>query len=277
MIKIVCFDLDGTLLTDDKKILKENLEAIKKAKESGIEIVICTGRQNIAAKKFNELIGNNKYIICNNGAEILDTESGEELFACHIDREIAKILYSWIINDEGIVNFKFDTKYARYIDKRDSMLDYKVEFDKADDKFFDKNDILQMSVVFNSKINREKFIEKTKTLYGIKIENVFSLINPKTGEEQFYLNVINSSVSKGNGINGLAKYLKVNMDNVACFGDDINDLSMVKMVGHGIAMGNAIDILKENAKEVIENNNEPGIARVLERFMKENELEKNNN
>ena len=134
-----------------------------------------------------------------------------------------------------------------------------------------------MSVVFNSELNREKFIEKTKTLYGIKIENVFSLVNPKTGEEQFYLNAINSSVSKGNGINGLAKYLKVNMDNVACFGDDINDLSMVKMVGHGIAMGNAIDILKENAKEVIENNNEPGIARVLERFIKENELEKNNN
>ena len=63
MIKIVCFDLDGKLLTDDKKILKENLEAIKKVKEAGIEIVICTGRQNIAAKKFNELIGNNKLFV----------------------------------------------------------------------------------------------------------------------------------------------------------------------------------------------------------------------
>ena len=54
-----------------------------------------------------------------------------------------------------------------------------------------------------------------------------------------------------------------------CFGDDLNDLSMIQMVGHGIAMGNALDIIKENAKEVIGTNETPAIARVLDRFIRE--------
>ena len=52
MKKIICFDLDGTLLTDEKKVLPENIDAIKRAKDAGMDIVICTGRQLNAAKQF---------------------------------------------------------------------------------------------------------------------------------------------------------------------------------------------------------------------------------
>ena len=263
MVKIICFDLDGTLLTDDKNILEENRNAIKRAKENGIEIVICTGRQNVAAKTFNEIIGPNKYMICNNGAEIIDLQTGEDLFTCPIDKEITKSIYSWIAENENIVGFKFDTKYARYVNKND-------------DRFFDNNDILQMSVVFYNLEKREEFVERINLLNGIKVENKFSLMNEKTGEDDFYLNVINSSVSKGNSINGLVRYLKLNMDNVVCFGDGINDLSMIQMVGHGIAMENANEILKENADEVIGDNNTDDISKVIDRIILENEQEKNN-
>lgn len=276
MVKIICFDLDGTLLTDDKNILEENRNAIKRAKENGIEIVICTGRQNITAKTFNEIIGPNKYMICNNGAEIIDLQTGEDLFTCPIDKEITKSIYSWIAENENIVGFKFDTKYARYVNKRRSETDYRIEFDKNDDRFFDNNDILQMSVVFNNLEKREEFVERINLLNGIKVENKFSLMNEKTGEDDFYLNVINSSVSKGNSINGLVRYLKLNMDNVVCFGDGINDLSMIQMAGHGIAMENANEILKENADEVIGDNNTDDISKVIDRIILENEQEKNN-
>ena len=276
MVKIICFDLDGTLLTDDKNILEENRNAIKRAKENGIEIVICTGRQNITAKTFNEIIGPNKYMICNNGAEIIDLQTGEDLFTCPIDKEITKSIYSWIAENENIVGFKFDTKYARYVNKRRSETDYRIEFDKNDDRFFDNNDILQMSVVFNNLEKREEFVERINLLNGIKVENKFSLMNEKTGEDDFYLNVINSSVSKGNSINGLVRYLKLNMDNVVFFGDGINELSMIQMAGHGIAKENANEILKENADEVIGDNNTDDISKVIDRIILENEQEKNN-
>ena len=275
MVKIICFDLDGTLLTDDKNILEENRNAIKRAKETGIEIVICTGRQNVAAKTFNEIIGPNKYMICNNGAQIIDLQTGEDLFTCPIDKEITKSIYSWVEENENIVGFKFDTKYARYVNKRRSETDYRVVFDKNDDSFFDNNDILQMSVVFDNLEKRDEFIEKVNLLNGVKVENKFTLRNEKTGEDNFYLNAINSSVSKGNSINGLVRYLKLNMGNVVCFGDDINDLSMIQMAGHGIVMGNANEILKEKADEIIGDNNSDAISKVIDRIIKENEQEIN--
>ena len=65
------------------------------------------------------------------------------------------------------------------------------------------------------------------------------------------------------------------MGNVVCFGDDINDLSMIQMAGHGIVMGNANEILKEKADEIIGDNNSDAISKVIDRIIKENEQEIN--
>ena len=164
----------------------------------------------------------------------------------------------------AIVNFKFDTKYARYVLKPDILIDDTIDFDETDTKFFDDNNILQIVVVFKDEQSCDNFAENIKKIYGVKVEYKFSLKSKETGERLFYLDLVNSSVSKGNSIN------------VVCFGDDINDLSMIQMAGHGIAMGNASEILKENADEVIGDNNTDDISKVIDRIILENEQEKNN-
>ena len=73
------------------------------------------------------------------------------------------------------------------------------------------------------------------------------------------MNVINSNASKGNAINGLCKYLKIEVNDVIAMGDDLNDISMMQAVGMGVAMGNAIDKLKEVATFVTKPNYENGI------------------
>ena len=83
------------------------------------------------------------------------------------------------------------------------------------------------------------------------------------------VNLINSSVSKGNAILGLCKYLKINPDEAMAFGDDLNDISMINSV-YGVAMGNAFDDLKTMAKEVVSTtNNESGISKILNRIVEE--------
>lgn len=268
MKKIVFFDLDGTLLTDSKEVLEENKDAIRRAKEIGIEIAICTGRQSNAAKEFKEKADTGKYMICMNGAEIIDTESGEELFASAIDEDVAKALYNYA-KDNNLV-MKIDTRFARYITKFDYALNQEYEFTEDENRFFNENKVLQIS--FGAKTENEinDFIENViNKIPGVKVYNKYFNVLPSLDKALWYINVVNSSVSKGNAINGLCRYLKVNLDDVVCFGDDLNDLSMIQMVGHGIAMGNALDIIKENAKEVIGTNETPAIARVLDRFIKE--------
>ena len=276
MVKIIYFDLDGTLLNSEKKVSDANKLAIKRAYDSGIEIVVCTGRQNKAARKFKELIGVGKYMICSNGSEIIEIDSGEELFSNCIEKESVEVLYKHFRENPSIVNFKFDTKYARYVLKPDILIDDTIDFDETDTKFFDDNNILQIVVVFKDEQSCDNFAENIKKIYGVKVEYKFSLKSKETGERLFYLDLVNSSVSKGNSINGLVRYLKLNMGNVVCFGDDINDLSMIQMAGHGIAMGNASEILKENADEVIGDNNTDDISKVIDRIILENEQEMNN-
>ena len=77
------------------------------------------------------------------------------------------------------------------------------------------------------------------------------------------INIINKNTSKGNAINGLCKYLKLNINDVIACGDDLNDISMIQTVGLGVAMGNAVPIVKEYAKEVTKTNIENGVAEVL--------------
>lgn len=276
MIKIICFDLDGTLLNSEKKVSDVNKAAIKKAADSGIEIVVCTGRQNRAARKFKELIGVGNYMICSNGSEIIEIDSGEELFSNSIDKEIVQILYKHFRENSSIVNFKFDTKYARYVLKSDILVDDTIDFDENDEKFFEQNNVLQIVVVFKDDESCDEFAEKIKGIYGVKVEYKFSLKDKGTGERLFYLDLVNSSVSKGNSVSGLARYLNSNLGNVVCFGDGINDLSMIQIAGYGIAMGNASEILKENADEVIGDNNSDAISKVIERIILENEQERNN-
>ena len=272
MKEIVFFDLDGTLLTDDKVVLQENKEAVKKAMEEGIDVVLCTGRQANAVKEFRRLVDTGKYMICTNGAEIVNLDTGEELFSSCIDKEIAKIIYNFGI--ENGIFMKIDTKYARYITDMSFALNAEYEFTEDENTFFENNKVLQISLGVKTKEDIELLEEKINKIPGIKVYNKYFNVLPSLDKALWYINVVNSSVSKGNAVNGLCRYLNVNLSDVVCFGDDLNDLSMIQIAGHGIAMGNAIDIVKENANEVIGNNNTPAIAEVLYRFIKENKKDK---
>lgn len=271
MKRVICFDLDGTLLTSEKKVLEENKEAIKRAKGAGIDIVICTGRQLNAAKRYREMVEGIRYIICTNGAEIMDIDTNDELFASPIDEEVAKAIFEY--GEKEDLCMKIDTRFARYITKEKYALNNEIPFEEDRERFFYDNKVLQMSLGAKTEEHIDEVIKEVNTVSGIKVENKYRLNLMGEGNSLWFINIVNTSVSKGNAINGLCRYLKVDINDVVCFGDDLNDLSMIKMVGYPIAMGNAIDIIKENAKEVIEDNNTPGIAKVLDRFIEENKKE----
>lgn len=76
MIKLIAIDMDGTLLNDEKKIPKENIQAIKEATQAGIKIVLCTGRpMSGILPYFNELgLTKEEYIIMNNGCSTYSTK-----------------------------------------------------------------------------------------------------------------------------------------------------------------------------------------------------------
>lgn len=266
MKKIVFFDLDGTLLTTEKEVLKENYEAIKKARENDIEVCICTGRPISAARTYQEMSGTGRYIICANGAEIYDIEEEEELFAAALEEEVCIKLFEYATQNNLFM--RIDTKYGRYINNAEYKILNDIVFDEDYKKFFKENKILQFSIgSLDSNIIDKIENAVNETGYMKVVSRFISSIIPV---KLNVINIVNSSVSKGNAVNGLCKYLKIDLKDSIGFGDDYNDITMLNTVGYGVAMGNASEDVKKIAKEVISNNDEPGIAEFLNKLILEN-------
>ena len=215
MYKAVFLDLDGTLLTDDKKVSEENKKAIKYVQSKGGIACICSGRQKDAVKAYKEMAGCDKYIICSNGTQIYDCEKDEELFSCNLERSICNTLANYVIENNFYI--RIETSYCRYVNSKDYFVKYEIILDNPDEH----------------------------------------------AAKAWSANIINKNASKGNAIHGLCKYLKIDIEDVIAMGDDSNDISMMKTVGLGVAMGNAGDDVKKYAKEIAKTNMENGVAEIL--------------
>lgn len=261
MYKAVFLDLDGTLLDNNKRISEENKDAVRYAKEKGAQIIICSGRQQDMIKDYKDEINASNYIICCNGAEIYDCNTKQDLFSSNISKDIIRKLYNFA-NERKYLT-RFDTKYGRHINNMNYFTSKEIELDENVDKFIEENNVFQFTIGTATEKQADEAIEFIKSLNrnDIKVENKYEA---KTKNFDIWaINIINSSASKGNAINGLCKYLKIDLNNVIGMGDDYNDISMMNTVGYGVAMGNAVPILKEYAKEVTLTNNESGVAKIL--------------
>ena len=270
MKKILFFDLDGTLLTTKKDVLEENKIAIQKARETGIESVICSGRQLNAVKSFRDMAGAGKYIICANGAEIINTETNDVLFSCPIDKEKCRELIDLVKNKN--VYIRIDTKYARYISDKELALTEEIGFDINEiDQIIEENDVLQLTFGTKEESYMDELIKYISNFINIKVENKFYADYYPEVKRMWLINIINNSVSKGNAIIGLCRYLRINIDKEAvAFGDDKNDISMMEAVKNSIAMGNGDSVVKEKASKVIGNNDEPSIAKEIYSIIEDN-------
>lgn len=261
MYKAVFLDLDDTLLDNEKNISEENKDAIKYVKEKGGLVCIASGRSIEATKKYYNLAGASRYIIYSNGAGIFDCDANEKLFSADMEKSICFNLYNY--SKENDLGIRIDTPYGRYIsDERYALkLDIVFRPEEGESIILD-NDILQISFLSEVEDKRKEAINfvNENIPKTVKIENIF-----KTGynEEFFSINLVNTNVSKGNAINGLCKFLKIDINDVIAIGDGINDISMIKAVGLGVAMENGEPELKAVAKEITTTNLENGVAKVL--------------
>ena len=267
MYKIIFFDLDGTLLNDNKEVLQESKEVIQKAKANGMEVVLCSGRQKNMVEPYRNSAEIGRYMICSNGAEIYDYANHEDLFTCEIDKDLCVDLYG-LAKQKGYL-LRIDTQYGRYINDIQFVWHNEIELTEEIETFSDKNKILQLTIGTQSEKEIDEIIENLKDNAYVKIENRYNI---KINKNDFWLiNIVNNSASKGNAIFGLCKYLKIDVKDAVAFGDDLNDISMMKTAGLGIAMENAHPQIKELAKKVIGNNNEPSIAECIEKIIEEND------
>ena len=261
-IKIVFFDIDGTL-TNSNKVMSENtINTLNKLIEKNIFIVLCSGRANSYIKQYLKQINKSKYSISNNGALIYDNELNKIIISHTLYSK--DLEYLWNYSNETKSSFIINTVNNKYSNKFVKNKVDKIIIDKLSDV---KEDKLQL-VISNDDINIMNELEmyiNNKTNLKV-INKSFDYLN-EIKDGYYFFDVVNKNVNKGNAINDLLKVLNINKKNSLCFGDSINDIDMFKSVGIKVAMGNAIEDLKNIADYVTDTNDEDGISKFFDKYL----------
>lgn len=273
--KLVCIDMDGTLLDSHHRVSERNKEALKKAIEKGVHIAISTGRVFPSVRIYGNIIGVNAPLICSNGSYIKDKNTGEVIFKSTLDRET----YFKICD---IIN-KY--KFLAYVDSTDGLIadtdipeddshrlmnswvdeEEKIKFYKYDDlrDAYDEHgeDILKFIIIKKEEgPNIEEAKEEFEALEGV------DLVYASWGG---CIEIMKKGTSKGSAVKALADKLGISLEEVICIGDSGNDISMLEEAGLSVVMGNAPDFIKEYGDYITDTNENDGVAKAIEKFILE--------
>ena len=242
------FDLDDTLLTDDKQISKYTKNILKKCQSLGHLIVINSARPYARIKEYADMIDAD-YVIPNGGAEIYNRN--ELIFKDYINKDMVNKLLDIFkdnkkVNDISIQSDYLYTKNLDFISKNDHARfnDFSAYFDEDASKFL----ITTNDEKLPYKVAKKFELEITRYLGGNWYR--FSTTNKEKGNKNLY-KLLNDTNPKS-----------------VAFGDDIGDYEMLRDATIGVAMKNSVSELLEKISVVTEySNNEDGCARYIEELL----------
>ena len=254
-IKLIATDLDGTLLNNKKEIGNYTKDILKTLiNDYKIELVLSSGRGFDGVKKYNDILGNSNYSIVMNGSNIIDAD-GNILYRKRLEEYISKGIIKLSEKYDVCVHFFDDLKYI--VSRDDFYLKSYIQIEKTreitvgieniEDYRFDK------IIIFG---NRE-ILNKLK----IDIDSNFDVNSCFSGET--LLEVICKDVSKGNSLKWICNKKGIDIKNTIAFGDNLNDIEMIKYAGIGVAMDNAEEEVKRKADYIALSNEEDGVGKFL--------------
>lgn len=258
--KLIVFDVDGTLLDDNKQLSLKTIKSFKDLQEKGIYTTIASGRQLEGLYRFDKYFPKNTLFITYNGATIINKDTKEIIYEKYLNINDAKIVFDYAFKYKiHIIVWNDNELYADEINE--AIKEYeeasckKCSIISDYSKFTKVNKIILYDYNSNLLIYRKDLISKTN---GLNFD--FSC--------DYFLEIYSKEVSKGESVKVLCQYLNIYKSEVIAFGDYYNDLSMIEYAGLGIAMGNAPQEVKEKASFVTKTNNDDGISYALDKFIK---------
>lgn len=261
--KLIVTDMDGTLLNEVHEISDENKHALKKASEKGIKVAIATGRIYESTIKYARELSIETPIICCNGA-LIKEENGNVIYERKIEDYMCNNIID-LLEKHNIYYqcFTDDTIFTPYINEW--LRKYQMQED-LNIKIIESDNIKDS--IKGSNILKFLIIENDLELLS-NIERELKSIEDIELTKSFFDNIeiMRKGVNKGSAVESLAEYLGIDKSEVITFGDNHNDLSMITYAGMGVAMGNAEEIVKENANYITCKNSENGVAKALEKIL----------
>lgn len=274
-IRLIAFDMDGTVLDDHKKILPETREILVRAARQGIVLLPATGRPFCGLSEEIHGLEGVQYVMTCNGAGIYERESGACLYEENM--ELAGFLPMLERLDALEVAADPFLKGGAVMNERKWSLIKEMHLSPELEDYIRTSRVMVADLVGYLQ-ERGDDIEKLTINFvqeadGTRrdYEKVLAVLKdyPEYHVVPGGMNnieVTKKGISKGSGLRWIGQYLGIDTEEMIAFGDSGNDREMLETAGVGVAMGNAEEEAKEAADYVTGTNNENGIVQALQKF-----------
>lgn len=278
-IKVIIMDVDGTLTDSQKVVTPKTKEALLKAEKAGAILVLASGRPTSGLLDLAEELEMDKHhglLVAYNGSKVIDCETDEVLFNQALSVEEGKAVLEHMK--------KFD-RVRPMIDKGEYMyvnnvFDNMIQFNGA------PFDVIQ----YESRGGKYKLCEMDDlaAFTDFELNKILTTADPEYLTEHhqammepfkdtlscmftapFYFEFTAQGIDKAKALDTVLIPRGYTKEEMIAFGDGHNDASMLKYVGTGVAMSNAVQDLKDIADDITLSNDEDGIAESLYKYMPE--------
>ncbi len=259
MIKIILSDIDGTFLKDDKNFTDLHAEALKAVVAKGLKFVFVSARMPEAIYPITDAIGMAHTPVISYGGGFVLTEDEEIIFdkkiAASDAQGVLAAMSRW--ND---ITINFYTGRRWFVEAIDKRVQFEMDITSATAEVarFDK---LLSENIFPNKILvmcEPPTCEDMESELGKK----FPSLNV-VRSAPYLLEIMDKSVSKATGIKVLLKHYGFTVDEAIAFGDNYNDIEMLKLIPQSVVMANAPDAVKKLAANITDSNEDSGIYTYL--------------
>lgn len=241
--KLIALDMDGTLLTEDKKVSEENKAALRAARDAGITVIFSTGRgvQNVLSY-VEELQMTESPMVVVNGGEVY-RKPGQLVERHTLTADQVTRLHELAL--------QHDTWYWAY-----AVGDIYNKDRWAEPQELDALQWLKFGYYTDNNSSLAAIREELLSWGTLELSNSHPNnleLNPK-------------GIHKASGIRKVCELLGLQMSEVIAMGDSLNDVAMIREAGLGVAMGNAQDEVKALADVVTLTNEEHGVAHIIHKY-----------
>ena len=261
----LALDLDGTLLVGEE-IPAENVRALREARDAGYRVVIATARWRQMALRIAEQIGVADPVIACSGAEVYDPATGEDVFDERLPADFAAELFALCDATRCIATVTFSDRVLVKLDGGPGTLDLPdLEWTPA---LTDADPSLpRVAAIQGSALNRV-IRGELEPKYAGRV-HIADSIGPNG---KIILTVTGANASKGHALRAACRHMGIGAEQVVAFGDAENDIEMFAAAGASVAMGQADEATRRAATFVSSPNTEAGVARAVDRLLREGAL-----
>ena len=279
-IRLLLADVDGTLVTKEKKLTERTILAVKNLRAAGIEFAVTSGRPPLGMQMLIEPLAISTPVAAFNGGLFVKPDLSiveEHVLGAELVEPIIKLieehgLAAWIYRGK---DWFVHERHGAHVDREEWTVKFSpTVVDTYEGKLDQVAKIVGVSDDLEAVVRCEKAV---RGKYAADVHSKQSTPGRDDGDkpsgvsaarsQPYYLDVTHPQANKGGVVGSLARMLNIKPEEIATIGDMANDVPMFEKGGLSIAMGQSSDEVKKAANEVTTSSEEEGFANAVEKFV----------